>query len=168
MKTDPIARLPSVFGEVLTRYRRERKLTAEAVATAAGLSSLEVRSLETGYYGPTLKDFFRLAMAFGEEPAMFLVNVVEEWRADPADTLRQSRASDFARLFRLGYLHGPGDFRELLTSYDSVADATRAAEVFNAQRHTRGVALLDAFCVYVRLDAVPLRPDKGQCEERQP
>jgi hypothetical protein len=80
-------------------------------------------------------------------------------RADPTENLQQSRASDFTRLFRLGYHHKPGDFRELATPYYSVAEAVHAAGKLNAQRYTRGVALLDTVTVYIRLDYVSFRPD---------
>src|SRR3569833_2515647 len=67
--------------------------------SAAGLYVAEVEGLERGDYGPKLKDVFRLARALGEEPLMFLVDVVAACRADTTDTLQQSRPSDFARLF---------------------------------------------------------------------
>ena len=161
MITDPLMKLIPAFGAVLVRHRNERHLTVEALATAAGLYAAEVKGLERGDYGPKLKDVFRLARALGEEPLTFLVDVVAACRADPTDTLQQSRPSDFARLFRLGYHHKPGDFRELPTAYYSVAEATHAAAKLNAQRHKRRVALLDTACVYVRLDSVTLRLDEG-------
>jgi len=61
------------------------------------------------------------------------------------------------RLFRLGYHHKPGDFRELGTSYYSVPEAAHAAGKLNGERHARRVALLDTICVYVRLDYVSIR-----------
>ena len=88
--------------------------------------------------------------------------LISVWRADPIDTLYPSRPADFVRLFRLGFLHKPGDFRELPSAYHSVPEATHAAGKLNAQRHTRGVALLDTVCIYVRLDYVTLRPDSGE------
>src|SRR6185312_1055760 len=102
------------------------------------------------------------ASALGEEPLMLLVDVVAAWRADPTDTLHQSRPSDFARLFRLGSHLKPGDFRELPTAYYSVAESTHAAGKLDAQRHMRGVALLNAVTVYVRLGYVSLSPYEGQ------
>lgn len=162
MSTDPLVRLLPAFGDVLVRYRDQRQLTVDALASAAGLCVAEVKGLERGDYGPTLRDVFRLANALGEEPLMLLVDVIAAWRADPTDTLHRSRPSDFARLFRLGYHHRPGDFRELPTPYYSVAESTHAAGKLNAQRHTRGVALLDTVCIYVRLDYVSLRSDSGK------
>lgn len=162
MSTDPLLRLLPAFGDVLVRYRDQRKWTVDALASAAGLCVAEVKGLERGDYGPTLKDVFRLASALGEEPLLFLVDVVAAWRTDPTDTLHQSRPSDFPRLFRLGYHHKPGDFRELPTDYYSVAEATHAAGKLNAQRHTRGVALLDTVTIYVRLDYLSLRSDSSE------
>ena len=162
MRADPLVRLLPAFGDVLVRYRNLRQWAIDALANAACLGVAEVKGLERGEYGPTLKDVFRLASALGEEPLMLLVDVVAAWRTDPTDTLHQSRPSDFSRLFRLGYHHKPGDFRELPTAYYSVAESTHAAGKLNALRHSRGAALLDTVTVYVRLDYVSLRPDENQ------
>ena len=158
MSADPhYWRLFAAFGEVLVRLRRERQWDAYALGRVAGLTDGDIIGLERGDYGPTLTDFFRFAIALGKEPTILLIDLINAWRADPADTLHPSRPSDFARLFRLGYHHKPGDFRELSTPYYSIFEATPAAAKLNAQRHTRGVALLDTVCVYVRLDYVSLR-----------
>ena len=162
MSTDPLLRLASAFGDVLVRRRSERHWTGEALATAAGLSAMEIANMERGSYGPTLLEFFRIARALDEQPAMLLIDVITAWRADPIDTLHSARPSDFARLFRLGYHHKPGDFRELPTAYYSAAESTHAAGKLNAQRNARGVALLDTVCIYVRLDYVSLRPDSRE------
>ena len=162
MRSDPLLRLVSAFGDVLVRHRQQQHLTVDALATAAGLYTAELKGLERGDFGPKLKDVFRLANALGVEPLTFLVDVVAACRADPTDTLQQSRPSDFARLFRLGYHHKPGDFRELPTAYTSVAESAHAAGKLNAQRHTRGVALLDTVCIYVRLDYASLRSASGK------
>ena len=159
MSADPLLRLAPAFGDVLVRRRSERHWTGEALATATGLSAMEIASMERGSYGPTLLDLFRIARALDEQPVMLLIDVIAAWRADPTDTLHNSRHSDFARLFRLGYHHKPGDFRELPTVYYSVAESTHAAGKLNAQRHTRGVALLDTVCVYVRLESLSLRSE---------
>ena len=162
MSADPLSRLLPAFADVLARHRAKRNWSVDAFATAVGISPIEIRSMERGDYGPSLLEFFRIAEALNEKPALLLTELIEVWRADPMETRRQSRASDFARLFRLGYHHKPGDFRELLTPYFSVAEATHAAGMFNAHRHSRGVALLDTVTVYVRLDSVSLRPEVTQ------
>lgn len=150
MSTDPLSRLRYAFGNVLVRYRRERQLTVEALASAVGWSTAEVASMECGDYAPSLKDLFRIASAFGQEPAILFVDVVADWRGD--DMVRATRASDFARLYRLGYHHRrPGDFREQERTYGSNAEAMHAADRLNQQRHQRGVALLDTVCIYIRM-----------------
>jgi len=44
----------------------------------------------------------------------------------------------------------------------SVAESRQAARRLNAERHTRGVALLDTITIYVRLDSMSLRSDSNQ------
>jgi transcriptional regulator with XRE-family HTH domain len=156
---DPLLGLPSAVGDVLVRHRKERKWTVEALATASGLSPVEIVSMEDGSYSPVLLDLVRIARALGVAPAILLCDVIAAWRADSVEILH--RAHDFARLFRLGYHHNPRDFRELATSYYSVAEATHAAATLNAQRCARGEAALDTVCMYLRLDYVSLRSDSS-------
>jgi transcriptional regulator with XRE-family HTH domain len=102
MSPDSIERLPLAFADVLVRRRNEQKRTVEALAAATGLSATEIASLERGDYGPTLKDFFRIAIALGEEPAILFIDVVAAWRGDGEDSaLYPSRPSSFERLYRL-------------------------------------------------------------------
>jgi len=162
MSADPVLRLVAAFGAVLVRSRSKRYWTPDALANASGLSPREIRSMEAGDYGPSLMEFFRIAEALGEQPTMLLVDVGSALRADPIDPLHRSPPSDLARLFRLGYQRTPEDFQEWPTAYYSVAESTRAAGRLNAERHTRGVALLDTATVYVRLDSMSLRSDSDQ------
>ena len=157
MSTDPIARLITAFGQVLARHRRERKMSCHALANVAGLSKESdiIIGLECGDFGPTLTDFFRIAWALGEDPMLLFIDLVAALRADPTDLgLYKSRASDFERIYRLGYHHKPGDFREQDRTYGSDAEATHAASILNQQRHQRRVALLDTICVYVRMSYI--------------
>jgi hypothetical protein len=116
--------------------------------------------MEDGSYSPVLLDLFRIARALGVAPTILLCDVIAAWRADPVETLH--RAHGFARLFRLGYHDKSSDFRELATTYDSVAEATSTAVTLNAQRRACGVAVLDTVCIYLRLDHVSLRSDSGE------
>ena len=153
MSIDPVERLPAALGVVLVRRRDERKRTVKALAVATGLSAAEIASLERGDYGPTLKDFFRIASALGDEPAILFIDLVAAWRGDDADrSLYPSRPSSFERLYRLGYHHKIGDFREQERTYGSIAEATHAAGRLNKQRHERGVKLLDIVTTYVRME----------------
>ena len=168
MSTDPVTRLPAAFGDVLVRRRNERKKTVEALAAATGLSVTEIASLECGDYGPTLKDFFRIAKALGEDPAILFIDVIAVWRGDEADrSLYPSRPSNFERLYRLGFHQKIGDFREKEKTYGSVAEATHAAVRLNEQRHVRGVKLLDTVTTYIRMDYLRFdwKPDTGSSVE---
>lgn len=159
-------RLFAAFGQVLVRHRRKRNWTAYRLGLDADLSGGEIIGRESGEHAPTLRDFFRIANALGAEPALLFIDLLSAWRADPTDTNRTFRPHDITRPSRLAYHHKPGDFRELLTTYDSVAEATRAAGKLNAQRHARGVALLDTVAIYLRLDCISLRPDDGETRGR--
>jgi hypothetical protein len=154
MNVDPLGRLLPAFGALLIRHRVEREWTVEVLASAIQLSVAEVKSMERGEYGPTLPEFFRIASVLGEQPAILLTDVIAAWRGDDADYwLYKGRPSDFVRLYRLGYRHKAGDFREQPRAYDSEAEATYVAARLNSQRHARGVvALLDTLCTYIRMD----------------
>lgn len=160
MSADPIERLPIAFGRVLARRRGAKPGTTLALAESIGLTEDEVIETEQGQREPSLTEFFRIARALGYPPTILLIDVITPWL--DADPLHATRAADFVRLFRLGYHHKPGDFRELGASYYSVPEAAHAAGKLNGQRHARGVALLDTVCVYVRLDYMSLRSDRGQ------
>jgi len=153
MSADPFeTRLTEAFSRVLVRRRIERNMTPEALAVKADLVDTKAVSMfERGDAPPTLTEFFKLAEALGEQPAFLLVDVVAEWRGDGTDPFHKTRPSDFERLFRLGYYHKIGDFREQDKAYLSMAEATGTAERLNQQRHERRVALLDTACIYVRM-----------------
>jgi transcriptional regulator with XRE-family HTH domain len=106
MSADPLLRFLPAFGSLLIQRRVERNWTVEELAVALQSSVAEVKSMERGEYGPTLPEFFRIASALGEEPVILLIDLIAAWRADPTDyVLYKSRASDFSRLYRLGYYH---------------------------------------------------------------
>jgi len=91
----------------------------------------------------------------GEPPVLLLIDVIDTWRADPAqDALYRSRASDFARLYRLGYYDGPGDFREQQRAYATLDEAAATAATLNAARHSKGLKSLDTVSIYVRMGHV--------------
>ena len=161
MSTDPIDRLPSAFGSVLERLRHERGWDAEALANAANLSPREIQGIEGGTHIPTLLGFFRLSIALGASPVILLTEVIAEWRADPTDHgLYRSRPSDLARLYRLGYFHNPGDFRELQRAYDLMDQVTGAVRSLNVSRRERSLPPLNTICIYMRVGSIVFRPDE--------
>ena len=163
MSADPFLRLPEVFGDVLARMRRARNWTAEELATACRLSPHEIRNIEAGNYAPYFKDIFRLAVGLGESPVILLAEVINAWRTDPADYgLYKSRPSDLTRLYRLGYFHDPGDFRELPRVYGHMDHATGAVRSLNASRRAKSLPPLNTICIYVRVGSVAFRPDEEE------
>jgi transcriptional regulator with XRE-family HTH domain len=147
-------RLQAAFGEVLLRHRLERKLSAQALADASGLSidSDIIIGLERGDFGPTLTDFFRFALAFRIDPVLLFVDLVTAWRTNSLDLgLVKSRPSDLMRLYRLGYWIDPGDFRELPAVYGTEELALHATAKLNVTRAARGKPRIDALLTYVRL-----------------
>ena len=161
MSADPIARLPTAFGKLLARFRIERKLTEETLARGAGLSDTNrVTEFERGDREPTLTEFFRIASALGDPPAILLIDLLAQCQDIGFDPLYKSRPSDFLRLYRLGYFHNPGDFRERPQAYGSMDKATSAARVLNVTRDRKGQPLLDTVLIYVRLGSVAFRPDE--------
>jgi transcriptional regulator with XRE-family HTH domain len=160
MSTDPLLRLLPAFGTVLTQHRVERKWNVEEFAAATRLPVAEVTKMERGENGPTLPEFFRIARGLGEEPVILLVNVITAWRADPTDyRLYKSRASDLGKLYRLGYHHDPGDFRELPRTYGLIGQANSAANALNFTRRSKRRPPLDTVLIYVRLANVAVHPD---------
>jgi HTH-type transcriptional regulator, competence development regulator len=161
MSTDPLKRLPSTFGKLLTRLRVEQKLTQEALAVAAGLpDATAVTTMEQGKRDPTLTELFRIANALRIPHAIFYIDVIAAWRADPTDyRFYKSRASDFGRLYRLGYHHDPGDFRELPRTYGLLDQATGNARMLNATRRSKRLPPIDTVLIYVRLGNVAIRSD---------
>ena len=164
MSTDPVMRLPTAFGWLLARLRRERNWSAEQLATAAGLTSdSTVTEMECGDYVPSLTEFFRIAHAFSEQPAILMTDLIAAWRTDPTEYVYKSRASDFARVYRLGYHHAPGDFRELPHTYNLIDPAQWSAKALNARRRSKSLPLLDTVLIYVRLTHVAVHSEaEGQ------
>ena len=86
------------------------------------------------------------------------IDVVDEWRADPIrDRLYGARASDFARIYRLGYYEAIGEFRELQKTFITFDGATAAAEKLNGERHGKGHKPLDTVCIYIRMGHISFR-----------
>ena len=83
---------------------------------------------------------------------MLFTDVIAAWRGDGGDSaFRKSRPSEFARLYRLGYYHKAGDFREQDRSCFSEAAAMHVAGKLNEQRRARGVAPLGTITLYIRM-----------------
>jgi transcriptional regulator with XRE-family HTH domain len=152
MNEDPIVRIRVVFGLLVRRLRDERNLPTEALAAAVGLSDNEISQIELGRRDPTLTDIFKIANALRTPLGLLLVDLIGAWRDKPYDPLYKSRPSDFAKLYRLGYQHAHGDFREYPKIYSSFFDdALTDARTLNTVRYSKKKPLLDTVCIYVRM-----------------
>jgi transcriptional regulator with XRE-family HTH domain len=162
MNADPLDRLLAAFGEMIIRRRHEQKMAVEELAVATGLSKDEIENIERGWGATTIVDFFRIASALGEDPILLFVDLVAARRVNPTDLgLYKSRASDFARLYRLGYHHDVGDFRELPAIYGTESLAVTAAAGLNVRRKAKGQPRVDALLTYARLAWAPIRLEGG-------
>jgi hypothetical protein len=88
-----------------------------------------------------------------------LLDLITAWHADPTEYVPQSRESDFARVYRLGYHHSPGDFRELPRTYGLISQAHWAANALNVMRRKKSMPLLDTVLIYVRLAQMAVHTD---------
>ena len=161
MSTDPIARIPPIFGKLLSKLRTARNIDAAEFTTAARLTSTEkLASLETGEAEPTLTEFFRIAGVLNESPAILLVDLITNWRDQPDfGFLYRPRPGDFTRLFRLGRYELSADFHELVKPYSAISEAMDASKALNTVRARRRQPLLDHFTIYVRMGYVRFKPE---------
>lgn len=163
MSNDPIDRVRIAFSKALAYHRQKKNLTTEMVADVGEFSEGQILDWENTTSEPDVTDFFRLAWALGIDPTILFIDVVTQWRRDPADLgLYKSRVSDLNKLYRLGYYNDPGDFRELPRTYGLLDYATNAAAVLNEQRHKKRKPLLDTVCIYVRLGHIWLDRQPGE------
>ena len=139
----------------------------ETISKSSGLTVEEILGIERGERETTLTEFFWLARALREEPAILFTDVIAAWRGDGGDSaLYKSRPSEFARLYRLGYYHKAGDFREQDRTYLSAAAAMHVAGQLNVQRQARGVAPFDTITLYIRMgySHFTWNPDEGRVQ----
>jgi transcriptional regulator with XRE-family HTH domain len=151
MSDDPIMRVPDAFGKAFRRLEVEQRASIETIAKSSGLPKELLMELELGKIEPSLMEFFWIARALRTEPVYLFIELISAWRGDNIDPLNETRPGDFARLYRLGYYHKVGEFREQERTYGSEAEAEHAQVRLNEQRHLRGVTPLDIICTYVRL-----------------
>jgi transcriptional regulator with XRE-family HTH domain len=79
------AGLRKALGVVLERYRNERAVTIETLATATGIAEVLLKAYEEGSYGPTFADFLRIAHGLDVPPCTLLNDVLVQWKANPTD-----------------------------------------------------------------------------------
>lgn len=160
MSSDPIARIPPIFGKLLNKLRNARGVDAAEFATARLTSTEKLASLERGEAEPTLTEFFRIAGVLDEPPAILLVDLITNWREEPSfGYLYRPRPGDFERLFRLGCYELSAEFHELVKPYPSISAATEGSRTLNAIRKRKRQPLLDHITIYIRMGYVRFKPE---------
>ena len=69
---------PIVVGEVIQRFREERKRSQELVSGFAGIGRTHLSAIERGERKPTLETFFRIADALGVKPSTLMAAIEKE------------------------------------------------------------------------------------------
>ena len=67
-----------VVGNVLQRFREERKRSQELVSGLAGIGRTHLSAIERGERKPTLETLFRIADALGVKPSVLVAAIEEE------------------------------------------------------------------------------------------
>lgn len=67
------------FGKIILKYRSEKQISQEMLATLSGLDRTYISLLERGKRNPTLKTIFKLAEALEVLPSI-MVKELEEGR----------------------------------------------------------------------------------------
>jgi transcriptional regulator with XRE-family HTH domain len=65
------------FGKVLRAARKQRRLTQEKLAGAAGLERNYISSLEGGNNSPTIRALFKLCAILGVPPSELIAHIEE-------------------------------------------------------------------------------------------
>lgn len=66
------------FGKIILKYRNEKKISQEMLATLSGLDRTYISLLERGKRNPTLKTIFKLAEALEVLPSALVKELEEE------------------------------------------------------------------------------------------
>jgi transcriptional regulator with XRE-family HTH domain len=66
------------FGKIILKYRSEKKISQETLATLSGLDRTYISLLERGKRNPTLKTIFKLAKALEVLPSVLVRELEEE------------------------------------------------------------------------------------------
>lgn len=67
-----------VVGEVIQRFREQKKQSQELVSGLAGIGRTHLSSIERGERKPTLETFFRIADALGIKASVMMAAIEEE------------------------------------------------------------------------------------------
>lgn len=66
------------FGKIILKYRSEKQISQEMLATLSGLDRTYISLLERGKRNPTLKTIFKLGEALDVLPSVLVKELEEE------------------------------------------------------------------------------------------
>lgn len=69
-----------VVGQVIQRFREQRKQSQELVSGFAGIGRTHLSAIERGERKPTLETFFKIADALGVKPSVIMAAIEEEMK----------------------------------------------------------------------------------------
>lgn len=64
-----------VVGQVIQRFREQKKLSQELVSAFAGIGRTHLSAIERGERKPTLETFFKIANALGVQPSVIMAAI---------------------------------------------------------------------------------------------
>ena len=67
-----------IVGEVIQRFREQKKLSQELVSGFAGIGRTHLSAIERGERKPTLETFFKIADALGIKASVMMAAIEEE------------------------------------------------------------------------------------------
>ena len=67
-----------IVGQVLQRFREQKKQSQELVSGFAGIGRTHLSAIERGERKPTLDTFFKIADALGIKPSIIMAAIEEE------------------------------------------------------------------------------------------
>lgn len=67
-----------VVGQVIQRFREDRKQSQELVSGLAGIGRTHLSAIERGERKPTLETFYKIAYAMGIRPSVLMRAIEEE------------------------------------------------------------------------------------------
>jgi transcriptional regulator with XRE-family HTH domain len=82
------------FGDELRAARRAAKLSQEELAFSADLHRTYISLLERGLKSPTLEAFFRICVALGEAPEIFISRLNKRMGESDRDTGKWGKSKE--------------------------------------------------------------------------
>lgn len=71
-----------VVGQVIQRFREQKKQSQELTSGLAGIGRTHLSAIERGERKPTLETFFKIADALGVRPSMIMAAIEEELKKE--------------------------------------------------------------------------------------